>query len=68
MADRTSAFAEWRRGVITDDNLKQVVNDLETVIDVFYAMDDRGLMLRGLRQELDSARRMYEARKLMRAP
>lgn len=63
MADRNSAFAAWRRGVISDDDLKQVVNDLQMVVDVLYAMEDRGIALRGLRQELDSALRMYEARK-----
>ena len=64
MADRNEAFAEWRSGgAISDDNLKQVVNDLETVVDVLYALEERGFALSGARQQLDSAKRMYEARR-----
>ena len=62
MADRVGAFAEWRKGVISDDNLKQVLNDLQTVVDVLYAMDDRGATMHGFRLQLESARSMYQAR------
>lgn len=63
MPDRKDAFAEWRKGVISDDNLKQVVNDLQIVVDVFNAMEERGVIMFGLRMALDSATRMYEDRK-----
>ena len=63
MADRDGAFAAWRRGVVSNDELKQVVSDLQTVVDVLYAMEDRGMTLRGFRQELNSAERMSESRR-----
>jgi hypothetical protein len=63
MADRNEAFAEWRKGVISDDNLKQVVNDLETVVDICYAMEDRGATMFGFRSQLVSAQAMYDARR-----
>jgi hypothetical protein len=63
MADRNEAFAEWRRGIISDDNLKQVMVDLQTVCDVLYEMEDRGAMLHGLRMQLSSAESMYDARR-----
>jgi hypothetical protein len=63
MADRNEAFSEWRKGVISDDNLKQVVTDLQTCVDVCYAMDDRGATIFGFRSQLEAAKSMYEARK-----
>jgi hypothetical protein len=63
MADRNQAFSEWRNGVISDDSLKQVVNDLQTVVDVCYAMDDRGATIFGFRSQLEAAKSMYDARR-----
>ncbi len=62
--DRNDAFKAWRNGVLTDGQLGQVVKDLQTVVDVFYAMDRAGdLALCYLRHELESAKRMQDGRK-----
>lgn len=64
MADRKAAFAEWHQGgAISDDNLKQVVNDLEILVDILEALNQRGFFLVGARQQLESAQRMYNARR-----
>lgn len=63
MADRNEAFAAWHKGIISDDELKQVINDLSTVVEVLYAMDERGFTLGGFRQQLYRAEQMYEDRK-----
>jgi hypothetical protein len=67
MADRNQAFAEWRKNIISDDSLKQVVNDLETVVDVLHAMGEHGVLAIGFRRELESAHRMYESRRAGRS-
>ena len=61
--NRFEAFAEWRKGIITDTNLKQVVNDLQTVTDVLCAMNETGFIARIFRVELDAAQRMQSARR-----
>ena len=63
MTNRNESFAEWRRGIITDDNLKQVINDLQTINDVLRAMNETGFIARFFRIELDAAERMYESRR-----
>ena len=63
MPDRKEAFAEWRKGIITDDYLKQVVNDLQTVNNVLCAMNGTGIIARIFRVELDAAQRMDDSRR-----
>lgn len=64
MTSRTDAFAAWRRGVLTDEQLARVVKDLQTVVDVFYAMDRAGdLAMVYLRQECESAKDMQRQRR-----
>lgn len=63
MVDRKEAFSAMRLGVISDDQLKQVVSDLQTVVDVLHAMGERGVVLMGFYRELDTARFMLDARK-----
>lgn len=64
MADRNGAFKAWRNGVLTDAELKQVVTDLQTVVDVFYAMDRAAdLAMVYLRQECEMAKDMQRRRK-----
>jgi hypothetical protein len=63
MADRKEAFVEWRKGIISDDSLKQVTNDLTLVVEVLSAMGEHGVVMQGFRQQLTSAVSMYDARR-----
>jgi hypothetical protein len=62
--DRNDAFKAWRNGILTDAQLAKVVDDLQTVVDVFCAMDRAAdLALVYLRQECESAKDMQRRRK-----
>lgn len=62
--DRNDAFKAWRNGVLTDSQLAKVVEDLQTVVDVFYAMDRASdLAMVYLRMECESAKDMQRRRK-----
>ncbi len=64
MQDRTDAFKAWRSGILTDTQLACVAKDLQTVVDVFYAMDRAGdLAMVYLRQECESAKNMQRNRR-----
>lgn len=60
MSNRIQAFREWDQGIITDENLEQVIKDLQEVIDILYAMGEGGLIIFRLHNKLESAERLYE--------
>lgn len=64
MQGRNDAFKAWRRGILTDAQLAKVATDLQTVVDIFYAMSRAGdLAMVYLRQECESAKDMQRRRK-----